>query len=277
MTHPPQPDLETAPPVSLQRLANIVATLRHPVRGCPWDLEQDHASIKAYAIEEAYEVVDAIDRGDPRELCTELGDLLLQVLFHAQIAREAQRFELQDVIDAIGDKMIRRHPHVFGDVENADRPWVKSAWEKAKRDEGRARQLDGVPRSLPALMRADILTRKAAAVGFDWTQTAQVLDKIEEELGELRHAMSEQQPAATQEELGDLFFALANFARKLDIDPEEALRDTNDKFERRFRYIEDELVRQGRSPSEASLDEMEAIWQRAKTLDPPKEPPYGES
>lgn len=259
---------------SIDRLIEIMARLRDPVAGCPWDREQDFRSIAPYTIEEAYEVADAIDREDLDGLREELGDLLLQVVYHARMAEEAGAFAFADVAGAICDKMVARHPHVFGtaEVESAARQTV--AWEAQKAAERGAKArhrgrrpgvLDDVPRALPALVRADKLQRRAALVGFDWPQAAQVLDKIAEEIAELRAEIAAAAPARRlEDEIGDLLFACANLARHFKLDPEAALRRCNAKFERRFAHIESALAAAGRAPDEASLDEMEALWQQAK-------------
>lgn len=269
------------PSRDIGRLLEIMAALRTPATGCPWDLEQDFASIAPYTIEEAYEVADAIARYDLDDLCDELGDLLLQVAFHARMAQERGAFDFGDVVEAITRKMIRRHPHVFGDARGRDVAAVNAAWdaikaqEKAERVERRMRRglppepeqgraLDGVPSGAPALTRAVKLQNKAAKVGFDWPSVRPVLDKIREEIDEVEAEIVAGDREAAAGEVGDLLFALANLARHLDVDPEAALRGTNEKFVRRFAYIEDRLAEAGRSPGEASLDEMEALWQAAK-------------
>jgi len=253
-----------------------MAWLRDRQYGCPWDIDQTFRTIAPYTIEEAYEVADAIERDDLPALKEELGDLLLQVVYHAQIAHEAKAFGFDDVAAAIAEKMIDRHPHVFGDLKIADADAQTVSWEARKAAE-RAKKagpvatptgaLDGVARALPALLRAEKLQKRAARVGFDWKEIGPVIAKIEEELGELRAELDTAviDPARLQDELGDVLFAVANLARHCKIDPEAALRSTNDKFERRFRYIERQLADQGRKPAEATLDEMEALWQEAKT------------
>ena len=261
----------------IDRLIDIMARLRAPEGGCPWDLEQTFATIAPYTVEEAYEVADAIQRGDMTDLRDELGDLLLQVVFHARMAEEQDAFAFDDVAKAIADKMIRRHPHVFGDAAERDVDTQTVSWEatkaaeraeKAKRGLASApytSALSGVAVALPALMRADKLQRRAARVGFDWPEARQVLDKIDEEIGELRAELdSGAKLDAVEDEVGDLLFALANLARHLKVDPEAALRRCNAKFERRFRAIEASLAAEGRRPENASLEEMEALWQRAK-------------
>jgi ATP diphosphatase len=256
------------------RLLAVMARLRDPAGGCPWDLEQSFATIAPYTIEEAYEVADAIGRGDMAGLQDELGDLLLQVVYHAQMAAEAGHFGFDAVADAVAAKMIRRHPHVFGNQEIAGAAAQSQAWEAIKAAErahiaasrgGRQGLLDDVPLALPALLRAQKLQRRAARVGFDWGELAPVLGKLEEELGELRAELA---AGAAQgrvaDELGDLLFAAVNLARHLGVDAEAALRATNARFERRFGVIEQTLAAAGRRLEDASLDEMEALWQRAK-------------
>lgn len=252
--------------------------LRTPQTGCPWDLEQNFATIAPYTIEEAYEVADAIARDDLEDLRDELGDLLLQVVFHARMAQEQGAFEFADVVQAITEKMLRRHPHVFGD-ENADRPdAVRGLWEdikakekaeKAKRqaERGSAKPegaLAGVPTALPALMRAQKLQSKAGRVGFDWNDPQAVLAKIREETEEIADALARGDRAAAGEEVGDLIFAAVNLARHVDCDAENAVRATNQKFERRFGSIEAALARQGRGPTDATLQEMDELWNAAK-------------
>ena len=258
----------------LSRLLEIMARLRDPERGCPWDLEQSFATIAPYTIEEAYEVAEAAERGEPEPLKDELGDLLLQVVFHSRMAEEAGHFNFNDVARGIADKMIRRHPHVFADAEVDGAAAQTVAWEAQKAEERRAKAaaagrpesaLDGVGLGLPALTRAEKLQKRAARVGFDWPSAAPVLDKIDEEIGELRAEIAQgDAPARVAEELGDFLFAAVNLARKLGVDPEQALRNANRKFERRFRAIERRLAARGKAVGTASLDEMEAEWQRVK-------------
>jgi ATP diphosphatase len=270
------------PSRDIRRLLEIMAALRTPGSGCPWDLEQTFRTIAPYTLEEAYEVADAIERGDLEDLKDELGDLLLQVVFHAQMAEEAGAFAFADVVEAITRKLIRRHPHVFDDARDLSPEEVKGLWdrikaaEKAERARVRGRADDppaeagllaGVPRSLPALSRAEKLTRRAATVGFDWPDAAQVIGKIHEEIGEVEQAAASGAPERIEDEIGDLLFAAANLARHFRIDPETALRGANAKFERRFRSIERALAVQGRSPEEASLDEMERLWGAAKAAE----------
>jgi MazG family protein len=251
-----------------------MARLRDPARGCPWDLEQSFATIAPYTIEEAYEVAEAAEAGDAEALKDELGDLLLQVVFHARMAEEAGAFAFDDVARAIADKMVRRHPHVFGDasVEGAAQQTV--AWEAQKEAERHAKAaaegrepsaLDGVGSALPALTRAQKLQSRAARVGFDWPDIPPIVDKIAEELAELRHEIAADAGAERlADEVGDLLFAVVNLARRLAIDPEQALRQGCRKFERRFRRVEARLAARGMSPARSSLDEMEAEWQAAK-------------
>ncbi|WP_429911293.1 nucleoside triphosphate pyrophosphohydrolase [Glycocaulis sp.] len=256
-------------PSPLERLLAIMARLRDPQTGCPWDVEQDFASIAPYTIEEAYEVADAIARGDMADLKSELGDLLFQVVFHSQMASEAGHFSFDDVADAIAEKMERRHPHVFGDGDTRDAQGQTIAWEAQKAEERAARNPDSsaladIPLALPALLRALKLTKRAARVGFDWPDAERVLDKFEEEARELREAIAAKDTANIKEEVGDLLFVCANLARKLDVDPEDALREANAKFERRFRAVETRMDAAGNPVASASLDEMEAEWGRVK-------------
>jgi MazG family protein len=260
-------------------LIDIMAALRTPVTGCPWDLEQNFKSIAPYTIEEAYEVADAIERGDMTNLREELGDLLLQVVYHAQMAQEQGAFAFQDVVEAICDKMVRRHPHVFGNAEARAAGAAKGFWEKAKSEEKRARaergtgaageearpgELDGIPLALPALTRAVKLQDKAARVGFDWPALAPVLAKMKEELAELEEQIDSGRQDQLAEEFGDLMFVMANVARHLQIDPEASLRAANEKFMRRFRRIEERLAERGRTPAQSNLAEMDALWDEAK-------------
>ena len=260
---------------AFRELARIMARLRDPEAGCPWDLEQDFATIAPYTIEEAYEVADAIERGNMAELRDELGDLLFQVMFHSRMAEETGAFSLAEVVAAINDKMIRRHPHVFGekDVRSAHEQTV--AWEVMKAAE-RARKaapeasasaLDGVARALPALLRAEKLQKRAARTGFDWTETPPIFDKLEEEVAEVKAAIAGGDPAEIEDEVGDLLFVAANLARRLDIDPEQALRKANAKFERRFRAMEAAAAAEGVDFESLSLDDQEAYWQRVKAAE----------
>jgi ATP diphosphatase len=263
----------------IQRLLEIMSALRTPKTGCPWDLEQSFASIAPYTIEEAYEVADAIERGDLVDLKDELGDLLLQVVFHARIAEEQGAFAFGDVVEAISTKMIRRHPHIFGDRCDLDPQSVKALWGEIKRQEKAARAaarrdaglapesnglLSDVPKPMPALTRAIKLQAKASTVGFDWNDARLVLAKIREEIDEVAEALDGGDQDAVADEIGDLFFALANLARHLHVDPESALRGTNSKFERRFNYIEQSAEIAGKTMSDMTLDEMDALWTEAK-------------
>lgn len=250
----------------LDRLREIMVRLRHPQDGCPWDIAQDFATIAPYTIEEAYEVEDAISRGAYDELKSELGDLLFQSVFHAQIAQDRGLFDLDDVITAISEKMIARHPHVFGSESNAKSPEQQvSDWEALKAAErGPARVLDGVALGLPALTRAVKLQKRAARVGFDWPSTDEVLAKLNEETAELIEAKAELSQDEVVEEFGDLLFVMANLARHLQVDPEEALRAANLKFTNRFNRIEDFLQDLDKTPAQSDLAEMDALWNRAK-------------
>ena len=249
----------------LEPLLTLVERLRAP-GGCPWDREQRLADLRAYLLEEAHELAAAIDGGDWQEIAGELGDLLFQAAFIGRLAAEAGAFELAEAIDGVRRKMIARHPHVFGGEELADAEAVRAAWERRKLQEEprRASLLAGVPASLPALLAAYRLTQKAAGVGFDWPDAAPVLAKVEEEIGELRQALAAGATAAVREEVGDLLFTVANLARKLDLDPEAALAAANGKFRRRFEHIEQGLAARGRRLGEASLAEMDSLWDEAK-------------
>lgn len=271
------------PSRDITRLIEIMARLRDPETGCPWDVQQTFATIVPYTIEEAYEVADAVERGDSEDLRDELGDLLLQVVFHARMAEEDGAFDFGGVVEAITSKLVRRHPHVFGDARDLAPDAVKALWDQIKAEEKRlkaeragpdaaaapARRLDDVPMALPALTRAEKLQKKASKVGFDWGEPGPVFAKIREEIDELEEALASDAPskAAVTDEMGDLLFAVANLARHLKVDPEDALRGTNEKFRRRFSHIEMQLDRAGRTPDEASLDEMEALWQDAKRVE----------
>ena len=268
------------PSRDIRRLIDIMAALRDPVRGCPWDIEQTFGSIAPFTVEEAYEVADAIERGATEDLREELGDLLLQVVFHARMAEEAGLFDFGGVVEAITAKLVRRHPHVFGDAGAMSSDEVNALWGRIKADEKRAklastatveqpqaaksRALDGVPFALPALSRAMKLQEKAGRVGFDWNNVHAVLGKIKEEIAEVEAEITEGSSQAMSSEVGDLLFAAVNLARHLKIDPEAALRSANAKFERRFAYIEDRLAEAGQTPEGAGLDEMEQLWAEAK-------------
>ncbi len=258
---------------NIERLVEIMALLRDPDKGCPWDVEQTFATIAPHTIEEAYEVADAIERDDMGGLVDELGDLLLQVVFHARMADEAGHFDFEDVAGAICDKLVRRHPHVFGDAKVDGAAAQTRAWEEHKANERRGKApegagesvLDGVVLALPALTRALKLQRRAARVGFDWDDAARVLDKFGEETEEIEREMAAGAAAERlEDEIGDLLFTCVNLARKIDLDPEKALRRGNAKFERRFRRVEALLAADGKRPEDATLAEMEALWSRAK-------------
>jgi MazG family protein len=254
---------------NIQKLLDIMATLRDPRCGCPWDVQQDFHSIAPYTIEEAYEVADTIDRGDLAALKEELGDLLLQVVFHARMAQELGAFEFADVVAAIADKLVRRHPHVFGEAQVASAAAQRIAWESFKAEErnrsgdGEASLLDGVAHALPSLARAAKLGRRAAGVGFDWPDASGVVAKVREELDEVESARALGRER-TQEEIGDLLFAVANLARHADVDPEEALRRANRKFERRFASVESQVRASGRDWESFDAVELDAFWQEAK-------------
>ena len=270
------------PSKDISRLIEIMAALRTPDTGCPWDVEQTFSTIAPYTIEEAYEVADAIARGDMDDLRDELGDLLLQVVFHSRMAEEAGEFAFGDVVEAITKKMIRRHPHVFGDEAARGAGMAKGMWEKIKAEEKAEKRqariarglapedhgsgyLDGIPVALPALTRALKLQQKAARVGFDWGEAGPILDKIAEEIGELREAIGTEDKARVEDEFGDVLFALVNLGRHLGIDAEKALAGTNEKFRSRFHFVEKAVAQEGSTLEAATLDEMEAHWQRAKT------------
>jgi MazG family protein len=252
----------------IEDLLSLMSRLRDPENGCPWDRVQSFETLVPYTIEEAYEVADAIARGDTEELESELGDLLFQVVFYARLADELNLFDFADVARSITEKMVRRHPHVFADVSYADREEQTRDWERIKAAERPAEVgsvLDGVPQALPAMTRAVKLQRRAARVGFDWNDVSPVIGKIEEELNELRAVLdSTPCPDRVEDELGDLLFACANLARHLGVDPEAATRRTNAKFEQRFRRIEQWLAEANRTLAEASLEEMDGLWERAK-------------
>jgi ATP diphosphatase len=263
------------PSRDISGLLEIMAALRTPQTGCPWDLEQNFTTIAPYTIEEAYEVADAIARGDLADLRDELGDLLLQVVFHARMAQEQGAFAFGDVVEAITEKLLRRHPHVFGDADARRPEAVKGLWERIKAEEraSKASQkgtaapdgaLAGVPAALPAMIRAQKLQSKAGQVGFDWNDPQAVLAKIREETAEIATALTRGDRSAAGQEVGDLLFAAVNLARHLDQDAESLLRSTNQKFERRFGAIEAALARQGRTTTQASLQEMDALWDAAK-------------
>ena len=273
------------PSRDIARLIEIMKALRQPHSGCPWDREQTFETIVLFTIEEAYEAADAVSRGDMADLKDELGDLLLQVVFHAQIAEEQALFDFGAVVEAITQKMIRRHPHVFAGARELTPDERKALWSAIKAEEqsrtksslpnspvdewAESGLLDDVPLALPGLTRAVKLQAKAATVGFDWNDARLVLEKIREETGEIAAALEAGDPQALEEELGDLFFAAANLARHLQTDPEAAIRHANRKFESRFRFIEDALARRGKRAAEAGLEEMEALWKLAKRREAP--------
>jgi ATP diphosphatase len=272
------PDNNRALPVmtpsrDINRLIEIMAALRTPGTGCPWDLEQNFATIAPYTLEEAYEVADAIARGDLSDLREELGDLLLQVVFHARMAQEQNAFDFGDVVEAITEKLVRRHPHVFGDQRGLSAQQVEGLWERIKREEKAAKPapdhgaLAGVPVGLPALTRALKLQRKAGKVGFDWNDPLAVLAKIREEANEIEADIKAGKREAAAAEVGDLLFAVVNLARHLDADPEATLREANQKFTRRFASIEAALAARGKTPSQSTLAEMDALWDEAKAAE----------
>ena len=275
MSRPAPPD--SLPPIA--RLLAIMARLRDPADGCPWDQEQTFATIAPYTVEEAYEVADAIERNDPGDLKDELGDLLLQVVFHARMAEEQGLFSFDDVARAINDKMVRRHPHVFGEESYASLADQKAGWEEIKATEraqkngghkGRtASLLDDVPLGLPALTRAVKLSQRAAKVGFVWPTVNDVIGKLHEEVGELEAEIAVGDLEKARQEMGDVLFVVANLARTLDVDPEDSLRFTNAKFTRRFRHIEARLTELGRTPAQSDLAEMDALWDEAKREETP--------
>ncbi len=263
---------EAPAPGRIGDLLALMARLRAP-DGCPWDREQTFATIAPYTVEEAYEVADAIERGDPEALKDELGDLLFQVVFHAQMAEELGQFRFADVVEAIQTKMVRRHPHIFGGAAPRSAEAQTLEWERIKAGERSAKPaaeglLGDVPRTLPALPRAVKLTKRAATVGFDWPDAETVFSKLDEELGELREAITEGSQGKVQDELGDVLFVVANLARKLGVDPETALAGTNLKFSRRFRYIEQVLDSAGKTAADSTLEEMDAIWAASKATVP---------
>jgi MazG family protein len=251
---------------TFDELVKLMTTLRGP-NGCPWDRKQTLTDLKPYVIEEAYEVVDAIDRDDRTALVEEVGDHLLEAVFIAEITREEGTFDIYDSITAVHDKLVRRHPHVFGDVEAGDAEQVLVNWEKQKSDERKAEKksvLSGVPQSLPALLKASRLTEKAARVGFDWRRTEDVFDKVDEELGELREAVTGGDATKIEEEIGDLLFTIANIARKVGVNAEEALQSTNRKFLRRFASMESQVHERGQNLDQLTLEEMDQLWDEAK-------------
>jgi ATP diphosphatase len=270
----PEPTESLAPSRDIAGLIEIMAALRHPESGCPWDLQQSFASIAPYTIEEAYEVADAIERGDLEHLKDELGDLLLQVVFHARMAEELGAFDFGAVVEGITAKLLRRHPHVFGDLGRHSLAEVEGLWVRIKEEERQARGaapsqgvLANVSVALPALTRALKLQEKASRVGFDWNDPRAVLAKIREEADEIEHALDLGDKGEVASETGDLLFAVVNLARHASADPEAALRLTNAKFERRFRFIEEKLAQNGSTPKQASLEEMDRLWEEAKAVE----------
>lgn len=266
----------TSTALAIEQLLTIMAKLRGP-DGCPWDREQDFSTIAPYTIEEAYEVADAIARNDLRDLQDELGDLLLQVVFHSQMAKEQNSFTFEDVVRGISEKMISRHPHVFSDVDAQNAEVVKDIWEQRKDVERQSKQqpkdgvgsvLDGVTLALPALMRAQKISKRAARTGFDWPDMPSLFDKLDEERDELRSALENNEgQESLHEELGDLLFVVVNLARRLDVDAETALRDANTKFTRRFRHIEQKIAATGQSINDADMEQMQSAWDDAKKLE----------
>lgn len=270
------------PSKDISRLIEIMAALRHPETGCPWDIEQNFRTIAPYTIEEAYEVADAIERGNRQDLCEELGDLLLQVVYHARMAEEEQSFKFGDVVEAINTKMINRHPHVFGDQKARDAGMAKGAWERIKSQEKRAKAarnaasgdaadnqsapglLDDVPANMPAITRALKLQQKAATVGFDWNNQTLVFAKMREEIDELEQALNSGIAEDIEAETGDIFFTMVNLARHLGIDPEASIRRCNNKFTSRFAFVEKSVNQSGKELQDCPLDELEALWQQAK-------------
>ena len=261
------PEPKLSPGAAFERLVEIMARLRAP-GGCPWDREQDFDSIKRYLLEETYEVMDAIDARDFEGLAEELGDLLLQPVFFAQMASEEGRFDIADSLTAINEKLVRRHPHVFGDGDAKTSDEVLQRWDEIKAEEKPRPKglLAGVPRSVPALVEAQQIAKKAAGAGFDWPSIDQVFDQLREELDELHEAREESRPERLQDEIGDLLFVIVNLARFLKVDPEQALRGTNAKFRRRFAHVEEGIEASGKTLREATMEEMESLWQDAKRL-----------
>ena len=256
---------------TFDELVRLMTVLRGP-QGCPWDRKQTLETLKPFVVEESYEVIDAIDRNDRAALAEELGDFLLQAVFIAELTREEGSFDIYDAVTAIHDKLVRRHPHVFGDVEADTAEKVLINWEKLKNEERKAENksvLAGVPQSLPALLRASRLTEKAARVGFDWRRTEDVFEKIEEEVAEVREAIRSGDAGRVHDEIGDLLFTVANIARKLNVNAEEALQSTNRKFTRRFETMERRVRERGENLDQLTLEEMDALWDEAKSSEPP--------
>lgn len=250
---------------NFKKLIDIMAALRSQ-NGCPWDKEQTRESLKPFLLEETYEVLEALDEGNPENLKEELGDLLFQIIFHCRLASERGEFDIDDVIDGISSKMISRHPHVFGDAEFKTSKEVLMQWEDRKREEGKIKEsiLDGVPKELPSLLRAQKVQSKAAKVGFDWDKIEDVITKLHEEIGEFKNALSTDNKKEIEDELGDIFFSLVNISRFVGVNPEDALRKTISKFVSRFRYIEMKAADAGKRLSDMTLSEMDALWEEAK-------------
>lgn len=253
-----------------KELVDLMTRLRGP-GGCPWDGEQSHESLKPYLIEETYEVIEAIDDGSPEMLKEELGDLLLQIIFHSELAREKRIFDIDDVIEGLINKLVSRHPHVFGDAEARSAEDVLVQWHKLKSEEHKVKKresvLEGIPPQLPSLMRAHKVTEKASRVGFDWEHIDQVFEKVREEMGEFEEAVKNNDPKEMESELGDLLFALVNVGRFVEVNPEEALRKTISRFIKRFRHIEETLAEKGKDFKGTSLQEMDELWNEAKSLE----------
>jgi len=249
----------------MQRLVNIMKKLRDKKEGCPWDLEQTHESLRKYILEEAYEVIEAIEDNEPSELKKELGDLLLQIVFQSQIADESGSFNIEDVAKSISDKLERRHPHIFGEKKTLTPDQVKNNWEIIKKEkEGKKRILDGVPRSFNALLRSLRLQQKAGAVGFEWQNEVDILEKVKEEITELEEGIKKNDIANIEEEIGDILFVMVNLSKKLKVNPEDALQKANNKFIGRFNYIEEKVERSGGKVQDRSLEELDAIWNESK-------------
>ncbi|MCL4476874.1 MAG: nucleoside triphosphate pyrophosphohydrolase [Nitrospirae bacterium] len=253
------------PKSEFEKLVDIMAALRGE-KGCPWDREQTRESLKPFLVEETYEVLEAIDEGNPEKIKEELGDLLFQIIFHCQVARERKEFDINDVISKITEKMIGRHPHVFGEATYETSEEVLKQWEERKKEEGKSREsiLEGIPRELPSLLRAHRIQARASRVGFDWKQVEDVVEKLDEELKEFREALERKDQKEIEDELGDVFFVLVNISRFVGVNPEDALRKTISKFISRFRYIEMKSAEAGKSLSGMSLEEMDALWDEAK-------------
>ncbi len=247
-----------------EKFENLMKIMHRLRKECPWDKEQTHDSIKSATIEEAYEVVEAIDNKDFAELKTELGDLLLHIVFHSVIAEEENHFNIDDVIEAISEKLIRRHPHIFGEVKVNGSEDIERNWEKIKLQEGRESVLEGVPKHLPQIQRAYRLQQKASKIGFDWEKKEEVWKKVNEEINELKESEKLNDKEKIEEEIGDLFFALVNYSRFLKVNPEDALRKTNNKFIRRFKYLENKIREEGKSLEDSTLEEMDKYWEESK-------------